>query len=143
MIRAILAISAIALSTACARPQYGNPDTNQISSSKARSACIAQFQQSRGCVDLKWERLSTENSVGSFIFTTTDATTGLLTDLSSGLGIKVTLWMPSMGHGSTPVIVEMIAPGVFRAKEVFFLMKGDWEIRFQIGSDQAIYAIQI
>ncbi len=133
---------------ACARPQYLSPETSaENANSKARSTdgCVARFKISNACVNLKWEVRPTENTFGSFIFTTAEGASGLLKDLTndSPLPLKIILWMPSMGHGSSPVTIEKIAPGVYRARDVFFNMKADWEIRFQIGTDQAVYAIFI
>lgn len=50
--------------------------------------------------------------------------------------VAVKLWMPSMGHGSSPVKVEKIAPGLFKVTQVYFIMSGDWEIRIQIKDKQ-------
>lgn len=128
---------------ACARPQYLNPENTTPAASQkgsVQSGCLARFKISNACVDIKWERLPTEKDFGSFIFTTTDGASGILTDFTSVSPANVILWMPSMGHGSTPVTVEQIAPGIYRANKVFFIMKGEWEIRFQIGDDQATYA---
>jgi hypothetical protein len=48
----------------------------------------------------------------------------------------IKLWMPSMGHGSSPVKISQAlgtagAPldGVFNVTNVFFVMPGEWEIR--------------
>ena len=62
--------------------------------------------------------------------------------------VEVALWMPSMGHGSSPVTVERLDTGTYRASEVFFTMKGDWEIRIQLKEgdevrDQAIVPITL
>lgn len=49
--------------------------------------------------------------------------------------IEVKLWMPSMGHGSSPTVVQRatdssgkIIPGTFNVNNVFFVMSGNWEI---------------
>ena len=46
--------------------------------------------------------------------------------------VKIVLWMPSMGHGSSPVTVEKMGqePGVYTAKDIFFSMGGIWDVRF-------------
>ncbi len=50
----------------------------------------------------------------------------------------VLLWMPDMGHGSTPTSVERVDVGSFRVRNVFFIMPGRWEIRFQIKDGDTI-----
>jgi hypothetical protein len=49
------------------------------------------------------------------------------------------LWMPSMGHGSSPVTIQRVTNeqgqpevGAFRISRIFFVMEGDWEIRFTL-----------
>ena len=61
---------------------------------------------------------------------------------------KVVLWMPSMGHGSTPTQVRLSDIGSFEVNNVFFIMPGDWELRFQIqlpegGGDEAVIRLNI
>jgi hypothetical protein len=128
----------------CARPQYLSPDTSTPPALKPQTenGCVARFKHSGGCLDIKWELLPTEEAFGSFVFTTSDISTGLLKDFTKA-DLKVILWMPSMGHGSSPVSVEKLSTGIYRAKNVFFNMKADWEIRFQIGTDEAVFAIFI
>lgn len=56
-----------------------------------------------------------------------------------GYQFKVVLWMPSMGHGSSPTRVEPLldttgnpAVGQYWVKQVYFSMGGDWDIRLQL-----------
>ena len=42
------------------------------------------------------------------------------------------LWMPSMGHGSSPTSVEKVSKGVYRVISVYFLMTGAWELRIKV-----------
>lgn len=46
--------------------------------------------------------------------------------------LKVKLWMPSMGHGSSPVKISKTGEGVYEVSEVYFIMAGEWEIIYQI-----------
>jgi hypothetical protein len=141
----ILAIFFFAL-VACAKPQYLIATSGGGIEKAGAGACAAEFPTSHTCVGISWEKLPTETEFGSFVFTLTSEA-GLLTDLSVAtngiLNPKVVLWMPSMGHGSAPVTVERISTGLYRAKNVFFTMKGDWEIRFQIAGEQAVRAITL
>lgn len=56
-----------------------------------------------------------------------------------GYRLAVVLWMPSMGHGSSPTKVEPLLDasgtalsGQYGVKQVYFSMDGDWEVRFQL-----------
>ena len=134
--RTVFALSSSVLLMNCARPQYLSNETTGQKTADA-STCLATFVKTQACLDFKWEKFPTETEMGSFVFTTSDQ---ILLDLPSQTPIKVVLWMPSMGHGSSPVTVEKISTGLYRAKNVFFTMKGDWEIRFQTSDEQATYA---
>ncbi len=127
--------------SACAKPQYLS--TNETGLQKTGAGCIATFKTTGLCVEMKWEKIPTETDFGSFIFSVSDASNVLTEAPSTDASTlpKVVLWMPSMGHGSSPVAVERLSTGLYRAKNVFFTMKGDWEIRFQTVSDQATYAL--
>ena len=71
------------------------------------------------------------------------------------MNVAAKLWMPAMGHGSSPVKVEKakdssgnVIPGIFQGTNVYFITPGDWEVRIQLkqGStvkEEAILAIHI
>lgn len=61
---------------------------------------------------------------------------GQFVDLKNEL--EVLLWMPSMGHGSSPVTLEKVAPGQYRVSRVFFVMRGDWEIQFKLKNGNTV-----
>lgn len=131
----------------CAKPNYLDAQKDSTFSGKAGGGrCTAEGTvQSTGgpiCVKVTWEAVPTETQFGSFVFTLSDLATDRL-DTAKHTPMSVVLWMPSMGHGSSPVTVETIAPGIYRAKKVFFNMKGDWEIQFKIGPNQIVYALEI
>lgn len=141
---AIIFLSSILLTVSgCAKPNYLDSQKDASFSGKAGGGrCGAETSTGSICIKLTWETLPTETQFGSFIFTLSDLAADRL-DTTNHSPMSVVLWMPSMGHGSSPVTVETIAPGIYRAKKVFFNMKGDWEIQFRIGQNQAVYAIEI
>lgn len=51
-------------------------------------------------------------------------------DLPSDL--HVYLWMPSMGHGSSPVKIHKVSQGEYEVSDAYFIMGGKWEIYFQL-----------
>jgi len=137
--------------TACAQPNYLPAAEESVRSGQELrlDRCAASFS-SGGCVAMAWEKLPTEDEFGVFTFKTyrVNPSDGSLTEEDPAGRISVVLWMPSMGHGSSPVTVEKVGLGTFRATQVFFSMKGAWEIRFQVKvgdekRDQAIIPISI
>ncbi len=57
----------------------------------------------------------------------------------------VSLFMPSMGHGSAPTAITRVLgddgnplTGVYRIANVYFLMGGDWEVRVVLKDEQGV-----
>lgn len=55
--------------------------------------------------------------------------------------VSVELWMPDMGHGSSPTQVKratdesgQVIPGAFIVSNVYFIMGGKWEVRVTLTS---------
>lgn len=46
--------------------------------------------------------------------------------------LKAILFMPDMGHGSSPTRVEKISESSFKVSKMYFTMPGVWEIRLTI-----------
>lgn len=53
--------------------------------------------------------------------------------------LNVELFMPQMGHGSGPTALERVMdnagepiPGTYRVKNMWFIMKGFWEVRVKL-----------
>ncbi len=46
--------------------------------------------------------------------------------------IEAKIWMPSMNHGSYPIKVTKLAAGVFELSDIFFTMKGDWDLELKL-----------
>lgn len=131
----------------CSDPNYAHSDETFTSPQTEEQNCQAQFQ-SQHCVVIDWVKPPSDAEYAEFIFKTYRPNradgTPVLEDLE-GL-IKVQLWMPDMGHGSSPVRVEKLDIGTYRASQVFFSMRGKWEVRFQLKEgtsvkDQATYTL--
>ena len=117
------------LLASCANPKYASSDPLAGTDQGTRLSCQARFRAGP-CVSIAWEKLPTEEEFGSFVFTVfREGATPAPEDLPN---VSVVLWMPSMGHGSSPVTVTRLDTGTYRASSVFFTMGGDWEIRFQV-----------
>lgn len=120
----------------CAQPKYIENNNNQNNNTvqEAGADCSVQFTQSQICVAWCWEKKPTSNEVGSFIFKTfrLNAFDQTAIEINTASTPQVQLWMPSMGHGSTPTQVTQLDVGTYHAENIFFIMPGEWEIRFQI-----------
>lgn len=125
----LFVLSAIGLGSGCAERQYVEP--RDLTVQEQDLSCAARFGSGH-CVVMRWERQPTEEEPGSFLFKVFPRRDWDGTPMAEDLPGEMTvlLWMPSMNHGSVPVNVERLGPGSYRATNVYFIMKGDWEIRF-------------
>ncbi|MFZ3230361.1 MAG: hypothetical protein WA160_09160 [Pseudobdellovibrio sp.] len=58
--------------------------------------------------------------------------------------LKVSLWMPSMGHGSSPVdILPLDETNYFKISNAWFVMTGDWIVRIEFESNGSVFEINI
>lgn len=121
----------------CAQAKYeqvGNALPTNTSQSEKVTFCKSRFLNSGYCLLWHWEKKPTSSQAGSLIFKIVRA--NALDDSpvpvdQNWLPILV-LWMPSMGHGSTPTSVQRVDVGSYRATNVFFIMPGEWELKFQL-----------
>jgi len=137
----------------CAQPQYiqkQSSDSGSVSGQELQADCSIQFQNSKICLMWRWESQPTNTVMGSLILKTYRLNqldqTAVETDMTSIPDLI--LWMPSMGHGSSPTSSERIDVGTYRMNNVFFIMPGDWDLKFQIHSnsekiDEAIVSVFI
>lgn len=51
---------------------------------------------------------------------------------STAGSLDVFLWMPAMGHGSSPVEITEKAPGEYVVSEVYFIMHGSWDLHIKV-----------
>lgn len=147
----------LCLLAGCAQPKYelgkggaaaGN--LGQGSQEQKASDCTLRFRTSGHCLAWKWEKVPSPTEAGALVFKVYRGNllddSPLETDFSSNP--SVVLWMPSMGHGSSPTTMERIDVGTYRASNVFFIMPGEWEIRFQVKEgtsvqDEAVVTLTI
>jgi hypothetical protein len=140
--RIAIALLIFALS-GCAQekhPASPSPTRSGETLHEVGSDCSVRFKNSKLCISYAWEKVPTETEEGSFIFKTYRPN---LVDQSPVLVAlpetpNVVLWMTSMGHGSSPVTVETVDTGTYRANHVFFVMPGNWEIRFQQKAQETV-----
>lgn len=48
------------------------------------------------------------------------------------------LWMKSMGHGSSPVVVTKIAEGIYQLSEIYFTMTGSWQLHVTLNQGNKV-----
>jgi hypothetical protein len=121
----------------CAQPKYIDDNKNVQNNNSVYDAavdCSTRFTQSQICLLWYWEQKPNSSEVGRLIFKTyrLNSFDKTAIEVNSVSIPQVQLWMPGMGHGSTPTQVVQLDTGTYRVQNVFFIMPGEWDIRFQI-----------
>ncbi len=104
--------------------------------------CGLELAKENICAAIKWEVEPNENTKGSFILSFTDSAGAPVAPVQA---VAIKLWMPAMGHGSSPVTLSQINATSYRVSDVYFVMPGRWEIHVQLknGSTLTDEAIQL
>jgi hypothetical protein len=123
------------LTFSCAKPHY--VDDKKIIKQEEVKTCDLYFKENELCLFSKWEVFPNESQFGQMKLTFTERNDDRVL-VTPKYHFEMILWMPSMGHGSSPVSITPISKGVFRASEIFFIMPGAWEIRFQLKDEGKI-----
>lgn len=112
----------------CARPNYQDADPGV----GTLSACPMYFESADLCAGLEWQVFPSKKQMGSFVlnFWGREGSRSKPVALDPSLDLSIYLWMPGMSHDSPKPRITETAPGVYRVEKVFFVMTGDWEIRF-------------
>lgn len=129
---------------ACANPDYVSNDNKKQSPEKA---CDVVFEKAHACATIAWATAPAKSQDSKFTFTI-QAIAGESLDKVLNADLEVILWMPSMGHGSSPTKVQKVNGTTYDVSDVYFIMGGDWEIRFVLKNgndilDEAVYSLDI
>ena len=53
------------------------------------------------------------------------------------------IWMPDMGHGSSPIKIKKLGTGLYDLSEIYFIMDGYWQLRIRLKNNSSILEEQI
>ena len=130
------------LAVGCGKsPLFNHKNADELKlSNGAGKDCPIVFNQAKLCASLTWTQQPTDEDGGAFtlhFWKKGGSPSGPFVDPGNKVAVK--LWMPSMGHGSSPVkvasakdVAGKTEEGIFEASEVYFIMPGDWEIWIQL-----------
>lgn len=119
----LMLILSVCLLAGCANPDYVSDDDQHLQNKPMADG--AYFSKVRIMAKISWENTPTSEQANAFVLNFS-APSDQFNELT------VSLWMPSMGHGSIPVKIEKINATQYRITDVYFLMPGDWDIRFTL-----------
>jgi hypothetical protein len=119
----------LVLMASCAKPRYVDGLEGRIDGISGE--CGFLFSSENICLKTEWIQKPTESTYGEMTLSFVDRNdqSRFVDPLTEPF---IVLWMPSMGHGSSPVKMERLDIGKFRASEIFFIMPGPWDIRYQL-----------
>jgi len=63
------------------------------------------------------------------------------TDLPGAFGVS--LWMPTMGHGSSPIRIKKLGTGIYDLSQIYFIMDGLWQLRIRLKNGSTVTDEQI
>lgn len=121
-----------------------NTQPESVHGSRSLADCDVTFKTQGLCASMDWVKYPDEGKMGAFTLRFWQVGQGNASGpyFEPTFPIFVRLWMPSMGHGSSPVEVSpshdsngLAIPGVYDVTRVFFVMRGDWEIQVQLQND--------
>ena len=129
---------------ACANPDYASHPKPEIEAKE----CEIFFEKLGVCSKIVWVNAPAKKQDSKFQLVLTGVSDEESIEKLAQANLDVELWMPSMGHGSSPTTVQKINAVTYDVSNVHFIMGGDWEIRFTLkkGSeilDEAIFKINI
>ncbi len=127
----------------CAKPNYQEPakiTENQKPdpvTPNEPAKCHYFFQASHLCLSFKWLTQPKANEMASLTFNiyVQEKPTEFVDPKNE---VNIQLWMPSMGHGSSPVTLVKTEAGRYKTENIYFVMPGEWEIRFQLKEEQSV-----
>lgn len=74
----------------------------------------------------------------------TSTTEAIFCNSRQAMVMKAELWMPSMGHGSSPVSLFPQGSGCTAIRNMNFMMRGNWELRLWLNNnDSGTFAFQV
>jgi len=147
MSRILSLVATLALLSACNSPLLNHVEADEIirtPSTEKPSECPLSFPKQGLCASWTWENPPNDQDFAQARIVFWKAQQGSIDspELDPALTVFAKLWMPSMGHGSSPVSVQAhtdetgnVVPGTFDASRVFFSMPGDWEVWLQLKQD--------
>ncbi|NDE15420.1 hypothetical protein EBZ80_10870 [bacterium] len=75
---------------------------------------------------------------------TTSTSEAIFCNARQAMIIRADLWMPSMGHGSSPVALFPQASGCTAIRNLNFMMRGDWDVRVWLNNnDSGVFSIEV
>lgn len=110
---------------ACANPDYVQKEKT------TEAQCDVYFEKLEACAKINWKNPEISSAEAPFTFQIVHSDNPAKLELLKSAKLEVVLWMPAMGHGSSPTEVKQVDDLTYDVSRVYFIMGGEWEIRFK------------
>jgi hypothetical protein len=117
-----LFLSALA---SCGKPPIFNKVEKNVMNVTGGIFLEEQFPNRTNSFSYKWIVAPTLSDVSSFELT-------LAKPLNANQTINAYLWMPEMGHGSSPIEIKQLSNTDYIFSELAFIMPGLWDLHIEI-----------
>lgn len=139
-------------------PILNHQDASAEEKSVPVSNCPLAFPNHGLCAELDWNAAPNDEDEAIFslrFWKTAQGTEKFGPYVDPSESVNVMIWMPAMGHGSSPIhlahatdLTGAEIPGIFLGSAVYFLMPGAWDVHVQLKdgstvSEEAVEPIQI
>jgi uncharacterized membrane protein YcfT len=129
MLKIILALATFACGLMISLPVLAEDHTHTENVCSAKNADL--------CSHLGLHNVLKTTEAGRFIVDI------MTPDGSPATNLKVTLWMPDMGHGSSPVAIKDVGNNHFLVTEAWFVMTGKWLVKLEFDFAGETHQIEI
>lgn len=101
-----------------------------------RSTRVEQNEKMQYKLRLLWEVGPDQNGENKLVLLVNDLN-GKRVSFSKDFNAYI--WMPSMGHGSSPISIHEVSEGIYELSDIYFIMGGHWEFYIQLKENQQIF----
>ncbi len=118
---------------------------------KKQAQCPIEFKKVGQCASIEWRVAPKIDAYAEATLKFWSKKTGAPTGPFENPDCKqlaVSLWMPSMGHGSSPIRLTLRETGIIDATKIYFSMGGLWDLKILLKNgnqviDQAVLPINL
>lgn len=106
-----------------------------LTMASAHASCPVEFPSSGICASIDWRVGPVQGDESRMIVrfwnAANSAEAGPYVDPAPQIDLKPWMGMGDHGHGTSPVRVTRLEPGVFQVDRIYLVMSGAWELRIQ------------
>lgn len=130
----VLILLFVLISTSCGKSPLLKELSKETGSIQAMET-LRKFNTTSQSIQLNWITGINTTEEGKAIIILTKS--GAIYD-DSNYSLGAYLWMKSMGHGSSPIVVTKLTSGVYQISELYFPMTGDWQLHLTLNRNNSI-----